>query len=134
MRAAVITEDDLPHEALDALGPTGSARIGALVEDLVEHSARAGDVVQGPTAGDAMATLRAFMFERVYLAPAARAEHAKIRGVVATLFDHFRDHPEQLPGTADDLAQRVTDYLAGMTDRFCLRAFTELTVPDTFAP
>ena len=33
-----------------------------------------------------------------------------------------------------DLAQRVTDYLAGMTDRYCIRAYTALTVPDAFAP
>ncbi|HEX2017216.1 MAG TPA: hypothetical protein VGN69_11010, partial [Solirubrobacteraceae bacterium] len=32
------------------------------------------------------------------------------------------------------LARRVTDYLAGMTDRYCIRAFTELSVPDAFAP
>jgi dGTPase len=68
------------------------------------------------------------MFERVYLAPAARAEHAKIHGVIATLFDHHVERAAELPG-AGDPAQRVTDWIAGMTDRFCLRAFTALTVP-----
>jgi dGTP triphosphohydrolase len=29
-------------------------------------------------------------------------------------------------------AQRVTDYLAGMTDRFCIRAFEALSVPRAF--
>ena len=29
--------------------------------------------------------------------------------------------------------QRVTDYIAGMTDRYCIRAFEELTVPQAFA-
>jgi len=28
-----------------------------------------------------------------------------------------------------DHAQRVTDYLAGMTDRYCIRAYTALAVP-----
>jgi dGTP triphosphohydrolase len=31
------------------------------------------------------------------------------------------------------LAQRVTDYLAGMTDRYCIREYTELQVPRAFA-
>ena len=31
------------------------------------------------------------------------------------------------------LAERVTDYLAGMTDRYCIRAYTELQVPQAFA-
>ncbi|MGO9762252.1 MAG: hypothetical protein ACLP1Q_13440 [Solirubrobacteraceae bacterium] len=30
-------------------------------------------------------------------------------------------------------AQRVGDYLAGMTDRYCIRAYTELQVPQAFA-
>jgi len=27
-------------------------------------------------------------------------------------------------------SQRVTDYIAGMTDRFCIAKFTELTIPE----
>ena len=41
--------------------------IDALVHDLVEASARAGDIVQSEEVGAAMLALRAFMFERVYL-------------------------------------------------------------------
>ena len=35
--------------------------------------------------------------------------------------------------TDADLAQRVTDWLAGMTDRYCIRAFEALSVPEAFA-
>jgi dGTP triphosphohydrolase len=28
----------------------------------------------------------------------------------------------------------VTDYLAGMTDRYCINRFEQLTVPVAFAP
>ena len=48
------------------------------MHDLVERSERSGDIVQGETVGGAMAELRAFMFERVYLGPEATREHAKI--------------------------------------------------------
>ena len=47
-----------------ALGDTGSQRIDTLVHDLVEHSAAAGDIVQGDEAGEAMDALRTFMFDR----------------------------------------------------------------------
>ena len=101
---------------------------------------RAGDIVQGPEAGPAMRELRDFMFERVYLGPAVRAEHAKISSVVKRLFEHYVVHPELLPKTAagtprgeQEIAQSVTDYLAGMTDRYCIRAYTELQVPQAFA-
>jgi len=44
-------------------------RIDALVHDLVEHSERAGAIVQGERAAQAMATLRDFMFEHVLPGP-----------------------------------------------------------------
>jgi dGTPase len=81
-----------------------------------------------------MAELREFMFERVYLGPAVRAERARIAEVVRRLFEHYSEHPELLPGEdGAPLAQRVTDYLAGMTDRYCIRQYTELQVPQAFA-
>jgi dGTPase len=145
LRAGLLREDELPSEPIAVLGDSGSARIDALVHDLVEHSARAGDIVQGPEAGPAMADLRKFMFEHVYLGPAVRAEHERIAGVVSALFEHYVAHPELLPdprsgaagadsaGGDEDLAERVTDYLAGMTDRYCIREYTELQVPQAFA-
>jgi dGTPase len=145
LRAGLLRVQELPSEPIAVLGDSGSARIDALVHDLVEHSARAGDIVQGPEAGSAMQALRKFMFERVYLGPAVRAEHERIAGVVSALFEHYVAHPELLPDPRsgapkatdalgeEDLAERVTDYLAGMTDRYCIREYTELQVPQAFA-
>ena len=137
LRAGLLDPAALPADAIAVLGETGSARIDALVRDLVEHSAAAGDIVQGDEAGPAMDALRTFMFEHVYLGPVARREHAKVHDVVRTLFDHYVSHPGEIPdgggAPGADLAQRVTDWLAGMTDRFCLRAFTALRVPEGFA-
>jgi dGTPase len=140
VRAGLLDERDLPAAPIAELGRSGSGRIDALVHDMVEHSARAGEIVQGARAASAMAALREFMFERVYLGPAVRAEHERIAGVVRRLFEHYAAHPELLPdaraaGGLDeqtDLAQRVTDYIAGMTDRYCIREYTELQVPRAF--
>jgi dGTPase len=124
----------LPAGPIAVLGPTGSKRIDTLVHDMVEASEQAGDIVQGEEGGAAMDALRTFMFDEVYLGPVARAEHEKINTVIGALFEHYVESPELLPeGVAGDLAQRVTDYIAGMTDRFCLRTYEALTVPRTFA-
>ncbi len=137
LRAGVITEADLPAGPIAVLGTTGPRRIDALVHDLVEHSEPAGDIVQGEELGAAMDELRTFMFERVYLGPQARTEHARIERVIRTLFDHYASDLDRLPdgGGAPGAqpAQRVTDYLAGMTDRYCIRVFETLTVPESFA-
>jgi dGTPase len=134
LRAGVLDEADLPAEAIAILGTTGAQRIDALVHDVVEQSERAGDIVQGAEAGAAMAALRDFMFEHVYLGPAARREHAKIERAVRTLFAHYCEHPQEIPPLLPDadLATRVTDYLAGMTDRFCIRRYEALTVPRAY--
>jgi dGTPase len=150
VRAGLLREDQLPREPIAVLGSSGSERIDTLVHDMVEHSERAGEIVQGQQAGTAMDELRDFMFEQVYLGPAVRAEHAKIAAVVKRLFDHYVEHPELLPSSdagerggnggsgvvareEQGLARRVTDYLAGMTDRYCIRQYTELQVPQAFA-
>jgi dGTPase len=133
LRAGVLDESELPRDELAILGATGSERIDLLVHDLVEHSEPAGDIVQGPEVGPAMLSLREFMFERVYLGDAARREQARVGGVIQTLFDHFIDNPELIGADRDDdLPTRATDYLAGMTDRFCIRAFEQITIPREF--
>jgi dGTPase len=133
VRARVLYPDELPADEIAVLGSTGSARIDALVHDLVEHSERAGDIVQGDEVGEAMDRLRTFMFERVYLGPTARAEHERIERVLRGLFDWYCTHPDELPDADDPLAERVIDYLAGMTDRYAIRAWTDRFVPQGLA-
>jgi dGTPase len=135
VRAGVLSTGELPAGPIAILGETGERRIDQLVHDLVEHSDVAGDIVQGEVVGGAMSELRAFMFERVYLGPVATREHVKINRVIDVLFAHYCEHPEEIPASIPDgeLSTRVTDYLAGMTDRFCIRAFEQLSVPDSFA-
>jgi dGTPase len=131
VRAGVLLPADLPAAEIAVLGESGSRRIDRLVHDLVEHSEAAGDIVQGDEVGGAMLSLRGFMFQNVYLGPIARAEHAKIERVMRGLFEWFCEHPDELPPVDDDAseADRVIDYLAGMTDRFAIRAWTERAVP-----
>ena len=86
-----------------------------LVHDVVESSASAGDIVQSEEIGEAMLALRAFMFERVYLAQ----DHAPARTAVRRIFEQLVD--ERGMDVAD-----ATDYLAGMTDRFALSYAAEL--------
>jgi dGTPase len=130
----------MPAEAISILGASGTERIDALVHDMVEHSRSTEDIGQGADAERAMLALREFMFDRVYLGREVTSERARIEGVLRRLFEHYAAQPELLglprasgPPSEAELAQAVTDYLAGMTDRFCIAAFTELEVPRAFA-
>jgi dGTPase len=121
LRAGLLRQEDLPAEEIALLGERGSRRIDTLVHDIVEASADAGDIVQSDEVGHAMLNLRAFMFERVYLGPAAREQREVAVATIHRVFDHLADHPEDLPaGRPGELPERVTDYVSGMTDRFAL--------------
>ena len=132
LRAEIISEPDLPAEEIELLGPTGAKRIDTLVTDMVERSAEAGEVVQGEEIGSAMLRLRKFMFDRVYLGPEARGEQERVGRALRALFQHYLASPEEVPvydRDADEL-QRVVDYLAGMTDRFAIARFKDLSLPE----
>ena len=116
-RAGILDPADLPGEPVALLGRTSSDRIDALVHDLVETSAVAGDIRQTPPYEEALLALRAFMFDHVYLGPAARADSARAGAMVEELFAHH---------LAVGDAQSATDWVAGMTDGYALRAHAEL--------
>jgi dGTPase len=136
LRAGVIGDGDLPAGPIAVLGDSGRQRIDTLVHDLVEQSERAGEIVQGDEVGGAMAQLRAFMFERVYLGPEATREQRRIDRVIRTLFEHYCANPDEIPASipTGSLGRRVTDYIAGMTDRFAVARFEAMTIPAAFAP
>jgi dGTPase len=132
VRAGIIGHQDLPAREIGLLGETGSARIDTLVRDIVTVSREEGDIAQSEEVGGAMLRLRKFMFDRVYLGSEARSEHDRVHGTLRALFDHYSDHPDEIPGTdpGADEVQRVTDYVAGMTDRFCIATFKRLALPE----
>jgi dGTPase len=132
VRAGVLDRSDLPAAEIATLGDTGSERIGTLVDDLVERSAATGDIVQGEEVGGAMLRLRAFMFESVYLGPAAQRERPRIEHLLRALFSHYAEHPPLPLTEGASEHERVVDYLAGMTDRFAIRAFSDLALPQGY--
>jgi dGTPase len=124
-RAGALTEDDIPSAVRAVLGGTYRDRLDAMVSALVAHSTNS--VAMPTDVTDAMAELRSFLFERVYLGP-ARDQAERAANVLTRLCEYYRAHASELP-PAEDLDQRVIDYVSGMTDRFALRRYEELFLP-----
>jgi dGTPase len=112
IRFGILEEGDLPREEIETLGPRGARRIDRLVHDLIESSAAAGDIVQSEEIGAAMLSLREFMFERVYLAPATRPEHERAHRTIERIYEHL--------AARGDPQDAIVEFIAGMTDRFAL--------------
>ncbi len=154
VRAGVITRAQIPAEYTEAFGTTTGDRIEALVSDIVDHNWRvAADqgeswrdaVGNGEALGLSPATLellnglREFMFRNVYTESAAKADVPKTEFVIHALFEHFCKHAEQLPAEFGEnerdepLQRRVADYIAGMTDRYAIKVFNEVYIPQSWS-
>ena len=134
IRAGVLREADLPDATHQVLGSDHSSRIERLVLDMVETSAACDDVRMSEEVWAAMDELRTFLFERVYTSPEVMAEVRKAMHLVGDLFDYYVEHIDQVPAEyraiseGDDL-RAVTDYIAGMTDRYAKSVYQDLFIP-----
>lgn len=134
IRAGLLTEEQLPPVVHRVLGVTHSERIETLVLDTVRTSARTGDIALTPAVWDAMMELRTFLFAHIYRSEPVMVEVRKAQHLLASLFDYFMEHPDRMPEefmrvAEGDALRAVTDYLAGMTDRYALQLFRDLFIP-----
>ena len=124
----------LDHLATDLIQNTqrgiNSATITS-VEDVRRQPERI--AAFSPEAAARNASLKKFLYARVYSHPAISEERERSVAALDELFDLFLEHPERMPGQYAELAKReprhrvVCDYIAGMTDHFLLRQWRELT-------
>ncbi len=133
LRAGIISAHDLPGRAVGVLGATHGERINTLVTDMFDQSEDAERVALSGSVLDALDELRNFLFDRVYLRSEARSEQEKAISLVRSLLEYYLEHPEDIPeeyrGTPGDLRTHIADYIAGMTDRYALRTYEQLYLP-----
>jgi dGTPase len=138
IRAKVISEEELPQDSVRILGDSHKVRIDTMVKDIIYHSMDRNRISMSEPVGQATEILRDFMFRRVYIDSAAKAEEQKAMYVLKELFRYFMEHPQlmpeeyfkQIPVYGEE--QAACDYIAGMTDNYATRIFHELFVPSSW--
>jgi dGTPase len=139
IRAGLLRAEDLPRGPIEALGSSSSARIGAMVKDVVTETLAGGlsEIRMGDAVLDAVLRLRSFLFQAVYENTTATAEFRKATDVLSGLWEKVRERPAEFlaPETikADGLDVAVRDFIAGMTDRYAVRLFEQLFIPKPWA-
>ena len=94
-------------------------------------------VVQfSPQVWEKLKVIRAFLFKNMYRAPSVMKIREEVGAVVEDLFPFYLQNPSEMPlkwhhdiATAKEdtaLARLVSDYIAGMTDRFALQEHERL--------
>ena len=135
IRSGIITIDDLPKESIAILGDTHKKRIDTLVRDMIENTIGRPTAQLSAEKMEAMNDLRTFMFKNVYHnSRVKRVEDInKVKEIVEFLYSYYLENHDELP--RELLAMRyefsieelVKDHVAGMTDRYALNTYEELT-------
>ena len=138
VRAGVLSENDIPFDIKLALGSTHSRRIAALVNAMIDFGRETGEIGMDDKTAAVMNDLRDFMFEEVYQNPVAKGEEGKSEAIVRYLDHHFAQDANRLPAEywaiadRDGLPTAVCDYIAGMTDRYAVMVYQDLTIPKSW--
>ncbi len=138
VRAGVLSEEDIPFDIKLALGSTHSRRIAALVNAMIDFGQKTGEIGMDDRTAGLMNDLRDFMFEEVYQNPVAKGEEGKSEAIVRYLYEHFVQDANRLPAEywaiadRDGLPTAVCDYIAGMTDRYAIMVYQDLTIPKSW--
>ncbi|MFZ5640664.1 MAG: deoxyguanosinetriphosphate triphosphohydrolase [Bacillota bacterium] len=134
LRGGIITAAELPRDCIEVLGDKHTVRINTMVTDMIRASWDRPEISMSTEVSEAMARLRQYLFDQVYIGSEAKREEEKAKKLLQRLFDFFITHPEELPAgrqpaRKDELPRVVCDYVAGMTDRYALDLYTRYFLP-----
>ena len=137
IRAGVIAYGDLPQECVQFVGNSQSSRIDAMVKDVVRTGLKydGGRVALSEPFMEATIKLRAFLYSKVYFAPAVYANFIKASKILKELYNYFLENEEQfmresgMSNRQEPLERRACDFVAGMTDRYAFNFYEKLFLP-----
>jgi dGTPase len=139
LRAKLLGHQDLPRDLMETLGWSHSARVGTMVEDLINHSLDAPRLSMSPAVLEATDQLKRFMYDTVYLRAELLEDRERVRGIIRGLFDVYMRNDVALfeacgyvPDDRGRRARLVCDYVAGMTDRFATGQYIRFFLPSSF--
>ncbi|MCL2356489.1 MAG: deoxyguanosinetriphosphate triphosphohydrolase [Defluviitaleaceae bacterium] len=124
IRAKILEEPDLPREVSELFGKSPATRIDFLVRNLVINSLESEEISLSPQVAGVLKIFRTFMFERVYANQLHTKERGKIKEMLRLMFEYYAADREKFPSET-----AVADHIAGMTDRFAQKRFTEIFMP-----
>ncbi|MGB8455689.1 MAG: deoxyguanosinetriphosphate triphosphohydrolase [Anaerocolumna sp.] len=141
IRGHIITEDEIPREYTDILGHSPRERLNKIIHDIVSHSEDTNGITMSPEIEQAIFEMRKYMFRSVYTNPVAKGEEQKAEAMLVHLFEYYIDNLELLPEEylymmqhkGETATRVVCDYVAGMTDRYAVAKFTELSIPRSWS-
>ena len=139
VRGSILKESDVPKEIVEVIGANTGERLNHFIHDIVTTSMGKDDIMMSEPVAKAMASIRAFMFERVYENPEAKSEEGKAEMLMETLYTHYMKNVDDLPieflsfiSEGQPKERVVCDYVGAMSDRFAIAKYEEIYIPKTW--
>ena len=140
IRAGLLSKEEIPREIVKMLGDNSTQRLDILIKDFVKTSTNninkgISEIGLSKDIDCAMRELREFMFKNIYLGDTLKVERNKAKFILEQLIKHFEESPEQMPefylriAKEESLKRGVADFIAGMSDDYCLLLFNKIFVP-----
>ncbi len=140
IRAGILTGKDIPQKIVQVIGDTSSKRINAMIRDTIANSQGKETILMSAEMKVTLGDLRKFMFTHVYASSVAEREHQKAENIVTNLYRYYLVHPQQmneefihLIEEGESPEQAVCDYIACMTDRFAVKKFSSVFIPEAWS-
>lgn len=147
IRIGLLQREDIPADLRDQLGSTNGEIMNTLIKDVIFNSYDKNWVTFSREISDALLRLKKFNYEKIYLNDTLKRDHEKIIHGFEMLFKlflkdlkqgnkssriyrHFLDtkYKDYLRSTNE--AEKVRDFIAGMTDRYYVEVLRDLTIPE----
>lgn len=127
-RAGIVNLADLPEIVVERAGLSESRQLDTFIRDVVVASQYSAAVGMSAEMAEALASLRLWDYERIYLRPESVAQSRSVHRMLRALVEHYVTNPSDLPGgdglgSEAEVVRAAVTYVAGMTDRFaCTQA------------
>lgn len=131
--AGMLKESDIPNKIREVLGKRKSERINSLVLNAINNSDKT--IRLSDDYETVFGELCDFMYSCVYNSGECRAEDEKAYHIVEKLYNYYINNIEHMPQTFIYIAENegneraVCDFIAGMSDVYALRKYSELFMP-----
>ena len=112
-----------------------SQRIDTIVRDVVSttwpilknsEKDRQISITMSPRIHEAVNSLRAFMFDKVYLPTDQGKESLIARKIIKLFYEYYNANIDEVPSEYMKNSRGVVDYIAGMTDHYAMRTANTL--------
>jgi dGTPase len=147
IRIGLIERMEIPLDLRESLGETNGEIMDTLIKDVIYNSYEKGYVSFSQEISEALKRLKDFNYKRIYLNEKLKGDHEKIiygfevlfklflndlerQNKSSLIYKHFLNSKEKHYLEATCNAEKVRDYIAGMTDRYYVEVLKELTIPN----